>query len=1109
MPADRAMPPRNQRNSNKATNSRNQGDAQSFPPNQQLSTNDSPKQRKKRIQISDQLQQTQQPRQSVFERLGTKNAAAAPLPRQPKNKKEIKDHIPINEPRKTRRISDSRKAERDLSEGEISQEVGKFKDRQLIEPKSKTDSSFNKNSVEPIKNNTSHSKNTFREDLKSEKSIIHDSTTTTTTTTPKDHSSTNLKDSKDNISSILSNSFHQINRTRDADNELSGGIQHSSYDTISHDEDDHQNITNDEMDKIHILNLQKVHDENLSSIDNNSNEISIKKRKISHDDIIEGEESEDAAKEDVVSIQADDDFSLHSDNDDGYPGYLSPPDDGQLPMDHDFIDHEKSSSHSDSIQGRERFREKDLLRSKDNNDLNKNFHNRQNSDDSRVSEKDRNLDRINRDNHHVPPHKDDRRRIPYDRDSREKLRDERYNRTNVPIRDHRDHRPHEVERDRRERERQERYNQSVLEDKAHFDNQRRPDRFLRDDRGRNDHGNRTPTADTSSNSTVRGDTSERLITRRDDRTTNVRQKNDTQNDSNFQDNRNRDRDPVQRNIQQNIQSELDRPEKRKKDESEVTERKPYLDREQRNDPPIQPIQQRIPEYRPREKDRDIRQRDEFVTKDNMRLTINRDQDRELPTRRDDRTSGLPDLYRPSSDHHIREPDRRPIREFDRDYRDRDLRAEPIGIDRYRGDYSRENNQGRDRMLDNHPREIERRMSWDFDNRGGASTFSDKDQIDHRRERDRERPREVGHKSRSTSAELKNDSHKHSYDFHQREPERRITRDVVENDQMNRTNRAESIRRVEIDRHSHFINDKYHDSNHDFSLDALQREEQDIDLQSKDLKIDQVMDDELLPEPWQKCMSRKNKLYYFNPLTRESRWTFPTEEFGKRLTTNESESNRQISPSGMNYSTQNRLRRSSNEDDRNIYNGGEDRMETSTEINEFRMNNRRSSREFNNKSNERADLENGIPLTETRTPNDVILETEPNANFTASDEEAWRTEDDIIDDVLADTEPESLFLFRRSRSPSPTSNLLSDDDIIRRQIAPIWNHITSSVAGDELFQQFEQIMNNNNNNNNNSNNNSFKKKMRILNSRKEFDRRRAIFGGKRMVRYKVNNLNSKF
>ncbi|CAG8668171.1 22989_t:CDS:2, partial [Dentiscutata erythropus] len=847
MPADRAMPPRNQRNSNKATNARNQGDAQSFPPNQQLSNNDSPKQRKKRNQISDQLQQPQQQRQSVFERLGTKNATA-PLLRQAKNKKEIKDHIPINEPRKSRRISDSRKAERDLSEGEISQEVGKFKDRQQpIEPKSKTDSSFNKNSVEPIKNITSNSKNTFRE------------------------------------------------------------------------------------------------------------------------------ESEDAAKEDVVSIQADDDFSLHSDIDDNYPGYLSPPDDGQLPMDQDFIDnHEKISS--DSIQGRERIH--------------------------------RNLDRINRE-HHVPPHKDDRRRIVYDRDSREKLRDERYNRTNVPMRDHRDHRPHEIDRDRRERERQERYNQSILEDKVHFDQRRNDrDRFLRDDRGvRNEHGNRTPTADTSSNSTVRGDTSERLITRRDDRPSNVRQKNDGQNDSTFQDNRNRDRDPGQRNIQQNVQPELDRTEKRKKEESEIitTERKQYLDREQRNDS-LQPIQ-RLPEYRSREKDRDVRQRDEFMTKDNMRLGINRDQERELPNHRDDRATGLPDLYRPSSDHHLRDPDRRPIREFDRNYRD--LRGEPIGIDRYRGDYSRDNNQGRDRMLDNHPREIERRLSWDLDNRGGTSNFSDKDQIDHRRERDRERAREVGHKSRSTSAELKVDSHKHLYDFHQREPERRIARDV-ENDQMVRVNRNESVRRAEIDRHLHFNNNKHHDSSHDFSLDALQREDQDIDLQSKD----QIMDDEILPEPWQKCMSRKNKVYYFNPSTRESRWTFPTEEFGKRPS-NESESSRQISPSGMsslNYSTQHRLRRSSNEDDRNIYNGDEDLMEASMEIDEFRMNNR-NLREFNNKTGERADLENGVPQTETRTPNDATIETEPGANFIASDEEAWRTEDDMVDDVLADTEPESLFLFR--------------------------------------------------------------------------------------------------
>ncbi|CAG8701878.1 23589_t:CDS:2 [Cetraspora pellucida] len=1432
MPTDRAMPPRNQRNSNKTTNPRIQGDAQSFSPNQQLSTNEAPKQRKKRNQISDQLQQSQQPRQSVFERLGTKNSAATPLPRQAKGKKEIKDHIPVNELRKSRRISESRKAERELSEGELIQEAGKFKDRQPVDAKSKTVPSSIKNLAETIKNNTSNIKSTFR-DVKSEKSIVHD------TTAPKDQQSEE--------------------------------IQHSSYDTVSHDEisvHDNQNITT-EVDKMHVLNLQKVDEETLVSSIDNSNEITIKKRKTSHDDVIEGEESEDAAKEDVVSIQADDDFSLHSDIEEGYSGYLSPPDDGQLPMDQDFIDaHEKTSSQID--QGRERNHEKDLLRSKDSDvakayDLSSRIRNRQSSDDGRISEKDRNLDRINRESP-IPPHKDDRRRLAYDRDSREKLREERYNRTITTIRDHRDHRPHEIDRDRRERERQERYNQSILEDKAHFDNQRRSDRdrFLREDRGRSEHGNRTPTADTSSNSTVRGgvlsrsssvsdrdrggpsrgrslerlkkedqsrdrerlrddisrdreydsrlppdyvrerdrvsrqrddpqrdreqrlhddlskeitpsirkvdekevafrrlderlsrrldehhqipvtsdrpqrellnrdrekdnhyqrDNSERLRiepNRRDERTSNIRQKNDAQNDSVFQDNRGRE--PGQRNIQLNVQSELDRTEKRK-DESEVTERKPYLDREQRGDS-LQSIQ-RLPEYRPREKDRDVRQRDEFVAKDNIRVGMNRDQERELPNRRDDRASGLPDLYRPSSEH-LRDIDRRSIREFDRDYRDRDLRGEPVGIDRYRGDYNRDNNQGRDRMIDSHTREVERRLSWELDNRGGTSIFSDKDQMDHRRERERERTREVGHKSRSNSAELKIDSHKHLYDFHQREPERRTIRDV-ENDQMARTNRTEPIRRSESNRHSLFINDKHHDSSHDFSLDAPQREEQDIELQSKDLKTDQIIlkDDEILPDPWQKCMSRKNKVYYFNPITRESRWAFPSEDFGKRLS-NESENSHQISPahddkideyethnsddieiprkkprlksresaeekalddrkdssnrdiyerkfgyeeqlsldnysvkgvslrdqkimvdshtdsisrrprsnttsnvitspssksqtspsmtpqfspthrspapgydrrysadydhlggsrrvpysgsqlqsppiqlrstatsfsrndfyergdnfridefnsrnvsgsnnvgmvspgnaqtnvnnrsnrstmynslfgvdqgsipgnrrtstmgrggmSSLNHSIQHRVR--SHEDDRNIYNE-EGRMDASTEIDEFKINNRNlQTREFSNRTGEKADLVNGVP------PNDSTFEVVPDASFIVSDEEGWRTEDEMIDDVLADTEPESLFLFRRSRSSSPTSHLLSDEDIIRRQIAPIWGHITSNVAGDELFQQFEQIMNNGNLHK--------KKEMKILNSRKEFDRRRAIFGGKRMFRYKSN------
>lgn len=81
-----------------------------MPADRAMSRNQQPKQRKKRIQIAEQNPQPQQPRQSVFERLGTKNSGTAPIPRPAKNKKEIKD-LPSNsnnEPRKARRVSESR-----------------------------------------------------------------------------------------------------------------------------------------------------------------------------------------------------------------------------------------------------------------------------------------------------------------------------------------------------------------------------------------------------------------------------------------------------------------------------------------------------------------------------------------------------------------------------------------------------------------------------------------------------------------------------------------------------------------------------------------------------------------------------------------------------------------------------------------------------------------------------------------------------------------------------------------------------------------------------------------------------------------------------------------
>ncbi|CAG8515356.1 9539_t:CDS:2, partial [Acaulospora colombiana] len=144
MPADRAMS-RNLKSSGKGSNSRIQVSGQSLPHNPQHSTSDSLKQqRKKRNQIADQVPQSQQPRQSVFERLGTKNSGTAPIPRSAKTRKETKDHSSG----KTRRFSESRQAERELSDGELTQDIGKIKDRQPVEVRSKADGGFNKSSSE-------------------------------------------------------------------------------------------------------------------------------------------------------------------------------------------------------------------------------------------------------------------------------------------------------------------------------------------------------------------------------------------------------------------------------------------------------------------------------------------------------------------------------------------------------------------------------------------------------------------------------------------------------------------------------------------------------------------------------------------------------------------------------------------------------------------------------------------------------------------------------------------------------------------------------------------------------------------------------------------------
>jgi hypothetical protein len=677
--------------------------------------------------------------------------------------------------------------------------------------------------------------------------------------------------------------------------------------------------------------------------------------------LAQSDHESDIAKEDVVSIQADDDYLMGiEDEDQEDPSLLTEQlmdqkfgdsqETGQLPSDRNM------SPIPDSYKDRERAREKDHGRNKDIDSAKDITLSGRNSD--------RGYERPNRETSIQQSHVDDRRTRLYERDIREREREERYNRAIATDRAHDDR---NFERDRRERERQDRYNKSIMEDKALLDVPRRNerDRFQREFE-RNRTGSRTPNAETSSNSTIRGATSrspsdsdrdrkppsrtrsperakredrdlrprddvprewehrpphqdfqrarqredlpnrdrdprirdlskekelssrelkipdrdsvnlrrdpmDATFRRLDERITNtrrlddprninigipdrnsrdpplrdrekdvhyhrdqalrpepirreerppvVRPKNETQNDSVFQDNR--DKEPRQRNIQPNVLTEHDhRPDKRKREDIDPSERKPYYDREQRND--ANTFNQRLPDYRIREKERDPRHREDYPSKDGNRAGINQDRDltnrKEIPAH--DRSVGLPDLYRPSSD--------RSIREYERDYRD-------IGVERFRADYEREI---RDRTRDDH-------------------------------------------ESRGDSVE-KTDPHKHLYDRHQRESEKRIARDI-EDDSMSRTNRSEPMRRADTERIVPVVMDNQRDNIRDYPQETHMQEDKSRDPHDQSKKVSVSEDeDHLLPHPWIKCKSSRNKDYYFNTLTRESQWNYP--EIGKNRQT---------------------------------------------------------------------------------------------------------------------------------------------------------------------------------------------------------------------------------
>ncbi|GES76506.1 hypothetical protein GLOIN_2v1587773 [Rhizophagus clarus] len=933
---------RKRNNNNKNNQPHTQASVSTHQPNIQIQSTEPPNKRKKRIQTTEQT--TQAPRQSVFDRLGTKNSGTAPLPRQPTIKKEIKEHPSGIETRKSRRISDARKAEREQLEGEPKQESTQD-DKNKSEGATKrntTISKTNPNNVikggkreepRPLRRNSykQEQKQTVKEDDFQESEIP---STSNTKDIQKEAMEENTKTSQE---------MPKINTSPQSPVEYNFQNAEQVVNEIKDDETSENFVDSAEFIVQQQNNAVYEHISGLAQSDHES----------------------DIAKEDVVSIQADDDYLMGIEDEDQEMG-------------EQFADQEFSESGqlfslrsdrnmspiSDPYKDRERIREKEHGRNKDidNKEIPLRMRNRAtNSDDGRNS--DRSYDRPSRETSIQQSHVDDRRTRLYERDIREREREERYNRAIATDRAHDDR---NFDRDRRERERQDRYNKSLLEDKAHLDIPRRNerDRFQREfERNRNDHGSRTPNAETSSNSTIRGATSrspsdsdkppsrtrspervkredrdlrprddarewqphqdfqrdrDRISRQRDDlsnrdrdprirdlskekeissrdlkmqdinlrrndqidvafrrsderisntrrlddprnagipdrnprdppprdrekdshyhrdqvlrpetirneRQPAIRSKNETQSDSVYQDNR--DKEPRQRNIQPNVLTEHDRPDKRKREDIELNnERKAYYDREQRVD--ANSFNQRLPEYRIRDKERDQRHREDYPSKDGNRVGINRDQDRDLTNRKEDRVSpthdrnvGLPDLYRPSSDH-LKEPDRRSLREYD------------YSVDKYRADYDRDI---RDRVRDDP-------------------------------------------ESRSNSVE-KTDLQKHLYDRHQRESEKR--RDI-EDDQMSRTNRSEPTRRSDTERPVQNIMDQ-RDNIRDYPQEAHMQEEKNRDPQDQFMKESKKVpinedEDPLPPHPWIKCKSSRNKDYYFNTQTRASQWNYP--ETGK-------------------------------------------------------------------------------------------------------------------------------------------------------------------------------------------------------------------------------------
>ncbi|CAG8450568.1 11121_t:CDS:2 [Ambispora leptoticha] len=716
-------------------------------------------QRKKRNTLPEQPS-GQKPRPSVFDRLGTKNTGNSPAERQIGTKKEKVDHVFSGEARKpVRRISEDTRISRPVEREERTLDI----DRKpaVAQEKSQTD-----NKSEASKESQRIQKH---EDIPKE--------------VPQEPPIESV-DNSDNTTGLQ-------NENKEKKEEEIEARKHREQDKESK--------------RVPELQSKKSEDFVISGI--NSSEVPLKRRKQSNDDSKESIASYDdsePAKEDVVSIIADDDENSTIDEyDDG--------EQGEIP--NDILNDRGKKTNESALP----------IRSELSSDEGRNLDRERHNDNERMT----------RPNPGSPGYQstiEDRRARNLER---EREREERYNRAMAIERPPPFPFERNVERDRewRERGRPARYNnKNFLENKAYFDAQRKNerDKIPRNrERIEMDKGN-SGSESLSSNTVRAGEASRSSSVSARERAINPNEQN------------------------------------HEKTQKET----PLKDREKVREFNAKEREARHREDLMRDRERDARSREESIRERGMKL-----RDEGHP-----RTTGVPDLYRPSTDIHLRDPERRPIRDFEREFRDRELRNDMIASDRYHTEFGREREQIRDFLpetfSDRHPRPNEQRPPWDLDRDirdsdfRGPAIFSDKDFTDHRREKANDDRR----LSPSAVSE-KIISHRQPSDRYPRDSEKQSTRE----DSSPKVGKTESNSReaIDLDKNTQSKDESDRDPQDGQTVDNRSKDDKNIDYQNKEAKIVQSFQDEIeLPYPWKKCLSSKKKVYYFNTITRESRWTFP-------------------------------------------------------------------------------------------------------------------------------------------------------------------------------------------------------------------------------------------